>query len=374
MIKRKLESILLGRVDYRKAIIVLGPRQVGKTTLLRNLASQLATNYLQVNGDNPAERMLWANPSLENVKRMVEKHNIILIDEAQRIENIGLTVKMLLDAQMEKQVFVSGSSALELSSTINEPMTGRKWEYQMFPIAWSEMKDTYSYAEIAPQLENFLIYGMYPEVLTHPGDRMEILRNLSGSYLYKDILEMGGIRKPDLVLKLLQALSWQLGHEVSYHELAQTIGADKETVLRYIDLLEKNYVIFRLDPLSRNPRNEITTSRKVYFYDNGVRNAIIDHFNPISSRNDVGALWENFVIAERKKIMAYQKLPAKQWFWRSKGQAEIDYIEEINGELFAYDMKWNENAKVRFSKTFTNFYTPKEMNVINRMNYMQWME
>lgn len=214
---------------------------------------------------------------------------------------------------------------------------------------------------------------MYPEVITHPESAREILSNLAGSYLYKDILESGGIRRPDILLKLLQALAWQVGNEVSYNELAQTVGADKTTVNAYIDLLEKSFVIFRLNPFARNMRNEISSTRKIYFYDNGVRNTIINNFAPISQRNDTGALWENFIISERKKQLAYNGFYGNTYFWRNKNQAEIDYIEEQDGKISTFELKWNPKTKVSFPKAFLTAYHPPETKIIHRDNYWEWL-
>jgi uncharacterized protein len=369
MIKRALEPVLQNRIDYKKAIVVLGPRQVGKTTLINAIATTITPDFLYINGDDPAVRLAWSNPSQAFVNKYIEGYKVILIDEAQRLENIGLSAKMIIDAKKDIQLFISGSSSLEISSKINEPLTGRKWEYRLYPFSWSEVSEYYTFAKTLPRLEDFLITGMYPEVITDPQNAKEILSNLAGSYLYKDILESGGIRKPEILLKLLQALAWQVGNEVSYNELAQTVGADKVTVNAYIDLLEKAFVIFRLAPFSRNLRNEISSTRKIYFYDNGVRNTIINNFSPISERDDIGALWENFIISERRKKLAYSGFYGNTYFWRTTAQAEIDYLEEQDGKLHAFEIEWNPKAKVRFPASFTNAYHPPVMQVINRDNF-----
>jgi predicted AAA+ superfamily ATPase len=372
MISRTLKQHILNRVDYQKAIVILGPRQVGKTTLINEIAASLG-DYLYITGDDPEIRLTWQNPSKTFLTNYIGNYKIIVIDEAQRIENIGLSAKMIIDAKKKVQLFISGSSALDLAGKINEPLTGRKWEYRLYPLSWQEIAGTNTFAKTAPLLESFLITGMYPEVVTQTNDAQTILSNLAGSYLYKDILELGGIRKPEILLKLLQALAWQVGSEVSYNELAQTTGADKATVSAYIDLLEKAFVIFKLTPLARNLRNEITGNRKIYFYDNGVRNTIINNFSPIAMRNDIGALWENFIIAERKKLLAYNERYANTYFWRNTNQAEIDYIEELNGQFSAFELKWNPKNKVRFPKTFVEAYQPVFTNVVHRDNYWEWV-
>lgn len=372
MLKRHLKEILQQKVDYKKAIVVLGPRQVGKTTLVTEIASGLHNNYLYINGDDPAIRVAWNSPSQSFINNYIGSHKVMVIDEAQRLGNIGLSAKMIIDAGKGIQLFLTGSSSLEIASKINEPLTGRKWEYRLYPLSWDEIKAHYSFAQTFPRLENFLVTGMYPEVVTHPDDAKEILINLAGSYLYKDILEIGGVRRPEILVKLLQALAWQVGSEVSYNELAQTIGADKATVSAYIDLLEKSFVIFRLQPFARNLRNEINSTRKIYFNDNGVRNTIINNFAPISQRNDVGMLWENFLISERRKQLAYQGFYGNAYFWRTR-QAEIDYIEEQDGRISAYEFKWNPRTKVKLPKAFIDAYQPSVAGVINRDNYWEWL-
>jgi uncharacterized protein len=369
MLKRTLEQVLLDRIDFQKAIILLGPRQVGKTTLITKLAASVDSHYLYVNGDDPAMRTLWNNASQSAIFQFIGNYKVVVIDEAQRIENIGLAIKMIVDARKGIQVLVSGSSALELGKTINEPLTGRKWEYHLYPLSWAEICDHFSFAHALPMLENLLIKGNYPEVINEQYQAVDVLRNLAGSYLYKDVLELQDIRRPELLLKLLQALAWQVGNEVSYQELAQTIGADKGTVSSYIDLLEKAFVIFRLQPLARNQRNEISTSRKIYFYDNGIRNTLINNYAPLAQRNDVGALWENFIISERKKSIAYSGNHSATYFWRNVRQAEVDYIEDQDGALRAFELKWNPAAKYRFPKAFMEAYQPSATHIIHRENF-----
>lgn len=368
MIKRVLFESLKGKMDYTKAIILIGPRQVGKSFLIKTLMNELNVAFLMVNGDNPSDRVLWSNPDFLLIQSLIAPYQLIVFDEAQRIENIGLTVKMIIDAGLNKQIILTGSSALGLGDTIQEPLTGRKWEFRMFPVSWGELVDTYTLAKAIPMLESLLVYGSYPEIIISNA-KEELLTSLAGSYLYKDILELGGIRKPEVLVRLLQALAWQVGNEVSYNELARTVGIDKETVSSYLDLLEKSYVIFRLNPLARNERKEISTTRKIYFYDNGIRNAIINNFNPLELRNDVGALWENFMVSEKIKSNEYTRNHHKSWFWRNKAQAEIDYIEEKNNQYFAYEFKWNPKKKTHFSSTFVDFYQPESRILVNKENF-----
>lgn len=354
--------------DLKKAIIVLGPRQVGKTTLIHAFVEN--KNVLFLNGDDPQVRLQLSNANFNFLKTLVSDYEVVVIDEAQRIENIGITVKMLIDAKLNKQFILTGSSSLDLSNQINEPLTGRKWEHQLFPLSWKEVKNHYTFAKAIEKLESFLIFGMYPEVVTHDNKR-KILTQLASSYLYKDILELVNIKRPDLLIKILNALALQVGSEVSYNELSKILGVDRMTVVNYIDLLEKVFVIFRLYPYSTNQRNEITSKPKIYFYDNGIRNAVIGQFNPISNRQDIGALFENFIISEKIKKLNYEGFYGKTYYWRNTQQAEIDFLEIIENEITAYEIKFNPSKKVRFTKSFTEVYNPKKTLIINKENFWE---
>jgi uncharacterized protein len=267
------------------------------------------------------------------------------------------------------QLLVTGSSSLELANLTNEPLTGRKWEYSMFPISWQELNDHFGYINALMQLENRLIFGMYPEVIMNIGEERERLSVLSQSYLYKDILSLGQVRKPDVLQKLLKAVALQLGNEVSLNELGNLVGVDKNTVMTYLDLLEKSFVIFRLQPLSRNLRNEISSSRKIYFYDNGIRNALLNNYAPLELRQDVGALWENFLISERLKTNHYNKKWVNMYFWRTKLQQEIDYVEEIDGQFTAFEFKWKKHKNVKLPTSFSEAYKPLDFQVITKENF-----
>jgi len=279
---------------------------------------------------------------------------------------------MLIDAKLNKQFILTGSASLDLGNEINEPLTDRKWEHQLFPLSWNEIKNHYTFANAYERLEEFLIYGMYPEVVTET-KKQKILLHLAGSYLYKDILELVNIKKTDLLMKLLNALALQLGSEVSYNELSKILGVDRMTVVNYIDLLEKSFVIFRLHPYSSNQRNEITSKPKIYFYDNGIRNAIIGQFNPLQNRQDLGALFENFFISEKIKKLSYEGFYGKTYYWRNTQQAEIDFLEIIENEISAYEIKYNSNKKVIFTKSFTSNYPPKNTFVINKDNFWEYL-
>ncbi len=368
MINRLLETQLKARWGTGKALVVLGPRQVGKTTLLKKLCEERGS-YLLLNADEAEVRNQLENANVSRLKQILGSNTIVFIDEAQRIQNIGLTLKLLTDQLPDRQLLISGSSSLELANQINEPLTGRKWEFRMFPISWAELTNSAGYLEAHRQLETRLLYGMYPDVVTSLGDERAVLQQLSTSYLYKDILTFGGIRRPEILDKLLVALALQVGSEVSYNELSQLLQMDRATVESYISLLEKAFIIFRLQPLSRNLRNEINSSRKVYFYDNGIRNAILADFKPLSLRGDVGALWENFLVSERQKHLHYNQQWTRNYFWRTYQQQEIDYVEEQDGAFRAYEFKWNPKAKARFSSTFLESYKPDVTQIISRENF-----
>lgn len=368
MIKREVIPFILEDWDLKKAIILLGPRQVGKTTLINELIKD--KSVLKLNGDEPQTRIQLSNADFNFLKNLIADYEIIFIDEAQRIENIGLTIKMIVDAKLGKQIIVTGSSSLDLGNKINEPLTGRKWEHKLFPLSWREIRNEYTFANAIGRLEEFLIYGMYPEVVTSTQKR-KVLLQLSGSYLYKDILELVNIKMPDLLIKLLNALALQLGNEVSYNELAKILGVDRLTVINYIDLLEKAFVIFRLLPYSTNQRNEITSKPKIYFYDNGIRNAIIGQFSPLKSRNDIGALFENFIISEKYKRLSYDGFYGKMHYWRNTQQAEIDFLEIQENKISVYEIKYSPKVKVNFTKSFTEKYHPENQFVVNSENFWE---
>jgi len=371
MIKRDLEEKIKSRFGTGKAILLIGPRQVGKTTLFNKLLNE--KDYLFLNGDDPTVRKLLLNPNLEQLKNIIGNNNIVFIDEAQRIDNIGLTLKLITDQLKNVQLLVSGSSAFELNNQTQEPLTGRKWEYQLYPISWGEFESNLGFLKAEQQLELRVIYGMYPDVINNFGEEKEILKQLTDSYLYKDILSYGGIRKPEVLEKLLRALAFQIGSEVSYNELAQLLNIDKKTVATYIDLLCQAYVVFKLPSFSKNLRNEIKTNQKIYFYDTGVRNMIIGDLSQMDIRQDKGNLWENFLIAERLKYNAYNGKLAKGFFWRTVQQQEVDYVEEEAGALKGFEIKWNPKSKVKVPKTFTEAYDA-EVKVINRENFRDFLK
>lgn len=373
MIKRVLESVVYDKLGSGKAIVILGPRQSGKTTLLKRIAEKLPGQPLWLNGDDPEVRQKLEGIGIRTLQHMFSGQKWIFIDEAQRIENVGLLLKMIVDNLPGLPVVATGSSAFELSDKIKEPLTGRKWEYYLFPLSFGEMVDHQGFWEENSNLEFRMVYGYYPEIVTSTENHREILAQLTDSYLYKDILSLEQIKKPSKIENLLKALAFQVGNEVSYNELSRLVELDKETVERYIHYLEQVFIIFRLTSFNRNLRSELKRSRKIYFYDNGLRNMIIANLSPVRNRQDVGALWENFLVSERMKFTHYNHLYANRYFWRTHAQQEIDYLEDYDGQLHAYEFKWNPGKKTHFSKTFIQAYQNSKTKVINRENYHEFL-
>jgi len=370
MIKRTIEKAISERLFKGKTIIVTGPRQVGKTTLLKKVLGH--NDFLFLDGDDPLVRTQLTNPNTKEIESIIGSAKLVFIDEAQRIENIGITAKIIHDQFKDVQLLMSGSSAFELRNYTNEPLTGRKWEYNLYPISYEEVETSTSYLDARRDLENRLIYGFYPDVINNPGDERDILNEITQSYLFKDILAYGNIKKPDVLEKILRALAFQVGSEVSYNEIAQLTGVDKKTVSNYIHLLTLSYIVYPLTSFSRNLRNEIKTNQKIYFYDNGVRNALIQNFNPIELRNDVGALWENFLITERLKRNNYHRVFTNRYFWRTKQQQEVDYVEEKDGVIHGFEFKWNPKAKVNIPENFTKTYDAR-VTIITNENFRDFI-
>ncbi len=368
MITRILESAIQQRLWQCKAIILFGARQVGKTTMLKNLL-QDRSDVLWLNGDEKDVRDLFENASSTLLGTIIGKKKIVVIDEAQRITNIGLCVKLITDNIPDVQVVATGSSSFNLSNKINEPLTGRRLEYWMYPLSFGELVEHHGLLDEKRLLTHRLVYGSYPDVINNEGDEKTVLSELADSYLYKDILMFDKIKKSDRLVKLLQALAFQIGSEVSYNELAQTCGLDPKTVESYVTLLEQSYIVFRLGSFSRNLRNELKFSRKIYFWDCGIRNAVIGNYQMAESRMDTGALFENYVVTERLKKLRYDKSYAKSYFWRSKTKQEIDYIEDMDGQLTAVEVKWNPKRKAALPLSFAKSYPDVDFKVVARDNY-----
>ncbi len=347
---------------------------MGKSTLIKHVTEAFEGSVLALNCDDPDVRSILTDINSVNLRLLLGQNKIVAIDEAQRVENIGLVLKRIVDEYSNVQLLVSGSSTLRLKSSINEPLTGRKYEYEMYPISTGELFDTFGLMPTIQHLEARLIYGSYPDVLTHPEEAKDLLRTLADSYLYKDILEMDEVRKPVVLQKILVALAFQLGSEVSFNEVARTVGSDFMTVERYIDLLEKCYVLYSLPGLSRNLRNELKKTRKIFFYDTGIRNAVLQNYAPVSLRNDMGALWENFFIMERIKHNAYIGRHVNYYFWRTTTQQEIDFIEESDGEFSIFEMKCNPTkSNAKFPQSFIDSYHPKQAVVVTPDNYLDYL-
>lgn len=373
MIDRQLQPEIMKLLGRDKAIIIMGARQVGKSTLLKKVFEG-STDTLWMNGDDIDVQELLANITSERLKAILGKNKYLVIDEAQRIPDIGLKIKLVTDQIPGVQVIATGSSSFQLASKVNESLTGRKREYQMFPLSFKEMVDNHDLLTELRLLPHRLIYGYYPETVTSPGEEKEVLMELSSSYLYKDILQLDGISKPEKLDRLLQALARQIGSQISYREIGMLIDLDPKTVEKYIDILEQNYIVFRIGSYSRNLRNELKNSKKIYFYDLGIRNSVIRDFRNIESREDVGALWENFVITEHMKQLSYERSFGKIWFWRTLQQKEIDIVEENNGTLTAIEIKWNaakKNAKV--PAQFSDAYPDATFKVITPDNVEEYL-
>lgn len=373
MVERLLQKNIENRLKDEKAIILFGPRQVGKSTLMELMENQFEKPIANWNGDQSDIRNILQNPTSDFLKTLIGSAKTLIIDEAQRIENIGIIIKLITDQIKNVKVIATGSSSFDLANKINEPLTGRKWEYQLFPLSFEEMSNHNGFLEERRLLEHRLVFGYYPEIVNNPGDEIERLKNLTESYLYKDVLQWENIQKPEKLEKLLTALALQMGNEVSYNELSQLVGIDNLTVEKYIKLLEQSFIIFRLDGFNRNLRNEIKKGKKIYFYDNGIRNAILNNFNPLNLRDDVGKLWENFLISERMKTNSYHLHHFKTYFWRTHAQQEIDFLEEADGKISAYEFKWNERKKAKIPKNFSETYHPEIEKIITKDNFHEFV-
>ena len=368
LIKRNIEDGIRGRLFTGKAIVIMGARQVGKTTLLKQLFAEANDDVYWLSGDDQDVRDLFENVTATRLRAHFGHHRVVIIDEAQRISDVGIKLKLIVDQIPDVQLVATGSSSFELANRINEPLTGRKWDYRMFPLSFAELVSNTSLLEEKRMLPHRLVYGSYPDVVNRPGDEVAVLRSLLDGYLYKDILEFDKIHKPEKLTKLLKAIAYQVGSEVSYNELSQVCGLDPKTVANYITILEQAYVIFRLGTFSRNLRNELKSSRKLFFYDNGIRNALIGNFTQIENRTDVGALFENYMVSERLKLKEYSGNYANSWFWRTAAQQELDYLEEKDGKLDAYEFKWSPRRRASMPLSFRNAYPQARFTVITRDN------
>ncbi|MCB5229801.1 MAG: ATP-binding protein [Candidatus Cloacimonetes bacterium] len=370
-IPRQITDNILSRLHSGKAIIIFGPRQSGKTTLLNNLSKHL-DKILYLNCDDAQDRQALENQSLSHLKSVVGTYKSLLIDEAQRVSGIGLSLKILVDNMPQLQIIATSSSSFELSNQVSEPLTGRKYEYLLLPIAFQELLAHHGGFSERKELTRRLVFGAYPDIINNPGQETELLNLLAGSYLFKDVFSFQDLRRPELLKSILRALALQISSEVSYTELAQLAGTNHVTIQRYIQLLEAAFIIFRLPNYSTNQRNEIKRSRKIYFWDNGVRNSLINDFRDLENRNDIGSLWENYLVSERLKYLRNNQLYRSSFFWRSLHQSEIDYLELYEDKLDAYEMKWNPKRKAQ-SRAFSSLYPHAKFNLIHPDNYTSFL-
>lgn len=375
MIIRTIQEEIIKRATGSKIvkpIFVVGPRQVGKTTLIKEIKPELDLPVMWWNGDDADIGELLQIPTPARLRQLIGQTSTLIIDEAQRIENISQCLKVISDNLKQVKVIAIGSSSFDSVTKTNEP-SGRKGEFLLFPFSFGEMVNQHGLLEENRQLTHRLLFGYYPDVINNPGDEQTKLKQLTDTILYRDVVRSERILKPEKLEKLVQELAWQVGKDVSYYELGQTCGLDNQTVEKYILALEKAFIIHRLPCLNRALSNELKKSRKIYFYDNGIRNAVVNQFNPIEQRNDADLLWENFLINERRKYITYQNLHSERYFWRTHAQQEIDYIEERNGAVSAFIFKWNPKAKARFSQSFVKAYHPIETKVISRDNFFEFV-
>lgn len=370
---RSLEKTIEKWMFRQKALVITGARQVGKTTLLENLLRKSQKNTLYFNAEEPANKKLFEELSVVKLRNIVGENEIIVIDEAQQIENIGLCLKLMVDNFKDKHIFATGSSALEIADKIFEPLTGRHFLFHLYPLSITEIYNNNQHKQLYENLNWHLVHGMYPDAVNNKTDAEKFIKSLAGQYLYKDVLAWKDIRKPELLYKLLQLLAHQMCNEISMQELAIQLKVKSETVETYLDLLEKSFVVFRLRSHSTNDRKEVTKMKKIYFWDNGIRNAIIDNFKSIELRSDAGALWENFAITERMKMNHYKERSIYSKFWRSKQQQEVDYVETEHDDLRGYEMKFNSTQKARITKAFTNMYPDAKTEIITPDNFIDFI-
>jgi hypothetical protein len=368
ILKRDVTGLIEEWLFRDKIVILYGARQVGKTTLVKELLKKIDSQDGYYNCELLQVKQLLERQDVAEIMRVFGGTKLIVLDEAQKIANIGLILKVLHDTFPEIQIIATGSSSFTLSSQIQEPLTGRALEFVLYPFSYAEMRQINRPIDLPGQIPAFLRFGLYPEIVgKSESDSIFLLNNLTSKYLFKDVFEFETIKKPDIIVHLLQSLAFQIGCEVSHHELSNLLNVHVKTVQRYLELLEKAFVIYRLKPLSRNLRSEISKKEKIYFYDLGIRNSLINNYNTIELRDDIGSMWENFCIIERLKSLQIQKKSRRVYFWRTHDQKEIDYVEEENGKWFGFEFKWNPKAKVKNSSLFQKEYNAS-VTIIHRNN------
>lgn len=373
MIKRVYDLEKL--VAPGKVLVIYGPRRVGKTTLLNSYLSAAKAKYKLDSGDNIRTRHVLSSQDFPSILEYAAGYDLLAIDEAQQVPNIGMGLKILVDQVPSLKVIATGSSSFDLAGAIGEPLTGRKTTITLFPIAQMELLEKHNRHELRERLDDFLVFGSYPEVVIAKSrrEKIAVLEELVNSYLLKDILSLDRVKNSQVLLDLLKLVAFQIGGEVSLNELAVHIKLDVKTVGRYLDIFEKAFVLKRIGGFSRNLRKEIVSKAKYYFLDNGIRNAVVTQFNPLESRNDVGLLWENFLAAERMKKCAYHDLHGSSYFWRTYDGQEVDWVEEREGKLLGYEFKWSDRAKRKAPKDWRGTYANAELAVINRDNYLDFI-
>jgi len=373
LIQRTIKKQIEDKLFKGKVIILYGARQTGKTTIVKQIQMKNPDVSVYYNFDEPDIRKDFQDVTSDYLKKIIGDKKIVIFDEAQRIKNIGITLKLLVDNFKEIQVIATGSSSFDLANNISEPLTGRKYEFYVYPFSLEELNSEKDKLKIDRLLENRMIYGLYPEVaLKSKEEQQETIKNITKSYLYKDVLQYQKIKNPEILEKLLQVLALQIGNEVSYNEISNALDIDKKTVSNYVEILKKAFIVFDLKPFSRNIRKEIKKLRKIYFFDLGIRNALINNFNPLELRNDKGEIWENFIISERVKLNSNHKIDCNVYFWRTHEKKEIDYIEEKGGKLYAFEIKWNK-GKIGGAREFIEEYKNSEFKEINKDNYQEFI-
>lgn len=375
-LERGIDKVFAKKVLPNKVLILLGARRVGKTAFIKNYLSTIPKgDYLQLNGEDIQDANLLKERSAINYNRLLANTKLLVIDEAQNIPDIGLILKLIVDSIDGIKVIATGSSVFDLSNKLGEPLVGRKNTIYLFPLAQMEFAKYENFKETTQKLEERLLFGSYPELEQYPdwNDKINYLKEILNSYLLKDILVYEGIKQSNKILDLLKLIAFQVGQEVSLQELARQLGISKNTVESYLDLLSKVFVIYKVPGFSRNLRKEITKSNRWYFYDNGIRNAIIANFSRLESRMDVGALWENYLASERVKFQNYNQKNGKNYFWRTYDQQELDWLEEEDGMLRGYEFKWNENRKAKIPTAFAKAYPDATFEVINKGNYLDFI-
>lgn len=374
-IPRAIEKSFLKKLKPNKVLVLLGARRIGKTSFIKKTLQNFTTDVLELNGEDFSTLEILKNRTVENYKRLIGKKTILFIDEAQNIPDIGNTLKLIVDEIKGIKIIVTGSSIFDLKNKLGEPLTGRKTTFLLYPLAQMEFSEIETLIQTKSRLEERLLFGTYPELLQYKSDtdKVNYLKELVNDYLFKDILAFEGVKNASKLVDLLRLIAFQIGKEVSIEELGRQLGMSKNTVDRYLDLLTKNFVVFKLQGFSRNLRNEITKSSKWYFYDIGIRNTLIANFNTIKLRNDVGELWENYVIAERIKYQQYKGMLVNNYFWRTHQQQEIDWIEDRNGKLFAYEIKWNEKKQIKAPGAWQQAYPDSKFELITPKNYLNWI-